>query len=355
VTTDTSEGTESQSRKDFEANPAWVTYLNPFRFVVPDDEEPWEVTLDEINWNTYDHGRLCRIIDRLPTPLGPDWPMLLCYDGALAVPLTARFTKKEDTVEYFNIILCNLFLGGLLCLAIDARDVVWGQLHKKRFLWPVNMGQSVSSQLHAELRMRLGGAQTIRLASPQTVPLSVFRAALAKGAQVTGSVSSLTPKFLLLGITELRNRNWSSALSSLWIVIEQLTDHLWNESFLNNPQYHPTTGMAKRKSGFKDHRTWSTSVKQEVLYQNNIMSEEVLALVFPARQARNDLVHKAKDVAPKSAISACEGAIRLLQQCSSTQFEVDQSMYSPPDERPHCGNEITGVSCFDDWNSIGKE
>ena len=109
-------------------DPCWVTYLNPFRFVVPDGEEPWMVSLDEINSNSYDHGRLCRIVAEVPTPLGDGWPMLLCYDGAIALPRKGAFSKKEDATEYFNGVLCDLLLGGILCTAVDSRDVVWGRL-----------------------------------------------------------------------------------------------------------------------------------------------------------------------------------------------------------------------------------
>lgn len=170
------EQTESKSLDDARANLAWVTYLSPFRFIVPDGEEPWQVSLDEINSNKYDHGRLCRIVDRLSTPLGSDWPMLLCYDGGLAIPRTAAFSKKEDATEFFNRVLCNLLLGGILCSAVDARDVVGGQLYEKTMVWPVGYGGSVASQMHAQLRTRVAGPLSrIQLSDPQTLSLSVFR------------------------------------------------------------------------------------------------------------------------------------------------------------------------------------
>ncbi|WP_292993319.1 hypothetical protein [Nitrosomonas sp.] len=281
--------------------------------------------------------------------------MLLCYDGGLAIPRTAAFSNKENATEFFNSALCNLFLGGVLCCAVDTRDVVWGTIHKKQFLWPVDFGESVSSQLHAQLRTRVGGGlNTIQLSNPKILPLSKFRDAFSKGAQVTGSVPSLSPKFFLHGVTELRNRNWSSALSNFWIVIEQLTDHLWHDTFLSDAQYHPKTDIAKRKRALKeDNRTWSTSVKQELLYQNGLISEETLADIFPARQARNGLVHGGKDVSSESAISACEGAIKLLQRCAATQFAVQQCLYYPPDDELRRGKSISGKPRFDDWKSIG--
>lgn len=345
------EQTDSVSLEDIRSNPGWVTYLSPFRFVVPDGEDPWSVSLDEINSNTYDHGKLCLIIDRLPTPLGPNLPMILCYDGGLAVPRTGLFYDKENAVEFFNITFCNLFLGGVLCCAIDTRDVVSGTLLNKHQLWPVGLGESISTQLHAQLRTRVASSlNRIKLLNPQILTLSNFRDAFSKGAAITASIPSLSPKFFILGVTELRNRNWSSALTNLWIVIEQLTDHLWNEKFLNDPEFHPVTEVAKRKRALKeDNRTWSTSVKHEILYQNGLLSEEALAFIFPARQERNALVHGGKDVSAESAIAACQGAIQLMQRCSSIQFDVEPNMYRSPDDELRRGKPILGEPRFNYW------
>lgn len=347
---------EQSELEDIRANPAWVTYLSPFRFIVPDGEEPWQVSLDEINSNDYDHGRLCRIIDQFPTPLGSSWPMVVCYDGGLAIPRTATFTNKEDATTFFNRILCDLWLGGVICGAVDARDVVGGKLYNNKMIWPVDFGESVSSQLHAQLRTLFGGPlHTIQLSSPQTMPLSVFRQALSAGTEITSSVPTLSPKFLLLGVTELRNRNWSSALANLWVVIEQLTNYLWDEKFLNDGRFHPVSEIARRKRTLRDdNRTWSTSVKQEILYQKGIISEETLAFVFPARQARNSLVHSGLDVSQDSAVSACEGAIRLLQHSSSRHFTVSSDMYCPPDNVLRRGTPIPGEPRFAEWNALGS-
>lgn len=48
------------------SDPAWVTYITPFRLIVPDGEVPLESSLDEINGNTYNHGKLSKIVGTLP-------------------------------------------------------------------------------------------------------------------------------------------------------------------------------------------------------------------------------------------------------------------------------------------------
>jgi hypothetical protein len=337
------------------ANPAWVVYINPFCFIVPDHEKAWEVSLDEINNHTYDHGKLSRIITKLPTPLGEEWPMLVCYDGGLAIPRALRFSQKEDAIEFFNTTLCNLFLGGMLCEAIDTRDVVWGKLHRKKHIWPVDYGDSVSSQLHAGLRTKFAGPlQTIALSSPATIPLSKFREAFSIGSALTSKLPAFSPKFFIIGVSELRNRNWSSSLSNLWISIEQLTDYLWKCKFLADASYHPTHEISKRVSSLRqDNRTWSSSVKQEILYQNGIIAAETLELIFPARQARNSLVHDGKGVSKEQALAACKGTIGLLSHCTDEYVRLDESLFSPQEDVLRRGKRITREVSFNDWKSLG--
>ena len=44
----------------------------------------------------------------------------------------------------------------------------------------------------------------------------------------------------------------------------------------------------------QDNRTWSTSVKHELLWQTKFISEDCLAALSSARKQRNNLVHEGK-------------------------------------------------------------
>lgn len=301
---------------------AWVAYISPFSFVVPDDEKPLEVTLDEINNNRYDHGKLCRIVARFPVSKDgfEKFRMLVCYDGALAVPRHKTLNLKEQAIEYFSGVLCNLLIGGIYCEAIDTRDIVWGQLHEKQFIWPVAIGQNISSQLHGSLRAKAAGPlQTALLSGPRVIRLSEFEVAFKAGAQVTSKIHNFSPQFLIRGITELHYRNWSAALSNLWICVEQLTDFLWEQRFLGDETKHPKQPIPGRlKTLREDTRTWSIAVKQEVLVQNRLIDEETFAKIYPARQARNYLVHDGKNVNMEIAIGVFEGVCQMLTFCVGT-------------------------------------
>jgi len=296
-------------------NPGWVAYLSPFTLIIPDNEDPLKVDLDEINSNSYDHGKLCRIINYTNIEESK-YDMVICYDGAFAIPKVGRFSEKEKAVDFFNRLFCKLLLGGFYCEAIDRRDVVNGYLHEKRLIWPTDFGQSASSHLHSTLRMRSAGStDRIILSNPSHITISEFHRYKNFGDEILSIVTNLTPTFLIRGVTEIKYRNWDLVLSNLWITVEQLTDFIWNKIFLKGNDFHPLENILGRKSSFQeDNRTWSTSVKQEILFQAKIIDDEIISKLFPARKARNKLVHEGKSVPKDIAVNLFKSIHLLLEK-----------------------------------------
>ena len=337
----------------FRKNVAWVSYISPFKLIVPDNENPLEVTLDEINSNTYNHGQLCRIVGMLPIPNLLNYKLLVCYDGALAIPSVDNFRNRENAVELFNALLCQLLLGGVFCEAVDKRDIVWGLLHEKRLLWPVDLGESASSLLHSKLRMRLAGnIDSIILNNPSYIKYSDFVEAINTGSLILKKIYNLTPTYLIRGATEIKYKNWELALSSLWITIEQLTEYLWKELFIKNSDLQPKNPIPNRiKSLREDHRTWSISVKQEILFQANIISQDLFLKLYPVRQARNGLVHNGDNIEENIAISAYEVVAELIMLCSENVKLPIQNIKSDQE----ITNQKNNQDCeFDDWIDLSK-
>lgn len=295
----------------------WVSYLSPFTIVVPDDEEPLKVDLDKINNNTYNHSKLCEIVTKLPIK-NQKLEGLICYDGAIAIPMVKHLGKKENAVDFFNDIFCKLLLGGHHCEAVDRRDVVTGQLKNKGMIWPVNFGNSKSSNLHAKLRMRMGSnVDSIILSKPNYIKVSDFKNAIRIGTEVLSMIPNLTSTFLIRGVTEVKYRNWDLVLSNLWITVEQLIDFIWTNKYIGNKDYHPNKPIPGRlKSMKEDNRTWSASVKQEILYQRGLLSEEIIDKLYPARKARNKLVHEGKKVSEPIALGILETVKVLIEEAT---------------------------------------
>jgi hypothetical protein len=334
-------------------NAAWVSYISPFKLIVPDNEKPLAVTLDQINSNTYDHGQLCRIVGMLPVLSKSDYKLVVCYDGALAIPRIENFKNQENAVELFNNLLCQLLLGGVFCEAVDKRDIVWGQLYEKRLLWPVDLGESASSHLHSKVRMRLAGnIDSIILGNPSYIRYSDFVKSLNTGKSVLEKIYNLTPTYLIRGATEIKYKNWGLALSSLWITIEQLTEYLWKEIFIKNKTLHPENPIPNRiKSLQEDHRTWSISVKQEILFQANIINHNIFQKLYPIRQARNGLVHNGDNIERSVAISAYDAVTELIMLCSE---KTQLPMKDVGLEHERMDQKQSQDFEFDDWVELSK-
>jgi hypothetical protein len=182
--------------------------LFPFTFIVPDDEEPLQISIDEINANSYNHGKLCSIVSRFDIE-SFDYDLKVCYDGAFSIPQIGRFSHKESAVDFFNELFCKILLGGLFCEAIDRRDVVNGQIDKRNLIWPVEFGNSASSHLHAKLRLRVASnVDSIILHTVKHITVGKLNKSIQIGEEILNSIPNLTPKFLIRGVTEIKYRNW---------------------------------------------------------------------------------------------------------------------------------------------------
>jgi hypothetical protein len=333
-----------------EKNPCWVAFLHPFTFVVPDDEKPWEVKLEDINNVSYSSGNLVRIVTKIEIP-NCDLPALICYDGAIAIPINENFPTKESALNYFGEFFAKLLFSGFNIEGIDHKDIVIGNLNEKWSIWPTDLGESSISQTHSKIRMLVASnMDTIQLANPRIIKVSELKEKLKYGNSILDKIPNLTPKFLLRGITEFRYRNWDLVLSNLWITVEQLIDYLWHFHFLSNNSYHPVEEIPNRKKSMKDDsRTWSASVKQEILFQSKILNEEILYNLNEARKTRNKLVHEGKAVSKETASSILYTTINLIQiVCHDVHLDFlvkrNYNIGNVSDKKIH--------SDFNDWKEL---
>lgn len=293
----------------------WVTYLNPFR-IIKHKNETIKFSLDEINHATYDHSVLCRMIGTITSVFqGVDVEYIVCGDGALAISRKNTSFTSNDLLVIYNDFLCKLLVGGIYVEAVDNKDITIGSLHGKNMLWPVDFGESASSNMHARVRMKLANnMETIFLDEANNTATSIddLSQIFYKGSKMLSPIKNLSTFYLIFGVTEIMHKNWSSAASNLWIVTEQTIDYLWLNSFLKDKQRDPEI-PSRIKSLQQDNRTYSTSVKQEILYQVGIISKEIYSCLYSVRKARNKLVHEGKMVSEEDAMNLYGTTDQLLQ------------------------------------------
>lgn len=280
----------------------WITYLYPMRLITH-EEEKIEFTLEQINNCTYNHAILCRVVGNVKNTFkGSTITYWICGDGALVLSCDSDLSCN-DLLLNFNDLLCKLLLGGLDVDAITQKDITTGSFHGEKMVWPVNFGCSYNSYMHAMLRMKLcNNVDAIKLlgAASSAISIKELNSYLIRGELISAKIDNLSTYYLLNGITEMKYGNWSAALSNLWIVTEQIIDYLWINFFLSDPDRDPEI-PSRKQTLTNDNRTYSTSVKQEILYQIGVLSKNVFANLYTVRKARNKLVHEGKMVSEETA------------------------------------------------------
>lgn len=251
-------------------NGVYVTYMYPFQFIVSGNETI-NITLEEINSLTYDHSLLHRIVGKVTNCYkNKTIEYLVCGDGALGIQSNYGLSR-DDMLLHYNDLLCKLYLGGINVDAITPRDITSGKIYESKSIWPVSFGDSLNSHLHAELRMRIVGvtdAIILYKAEDRTININRLKSAIERGTKIVNSVPNLSTYHLLQGITEITYSSWSSALTYLWIIVEEITDYLWEKEVIEKVIGNSAN---KRKELLKDTRTYTMAVKQEFLLQIGII------------------------------------------------------------------------------------
>lgn len=299
----------------------YVTYIYPIQFIVHENETI-DFSIEEINSLSYDHSLLHRIIGTITNHFdNKDVEYIVCGDGALGIKIEEDISK-DDTILHYNDLLCKMFLGGMRVEAITNRDIVMGNIYESKSIWPVDFGESWNSHIHAELRMRVVGVtDAILLYQPEERMISIekMRKQLEKGNMIANTIPNLSTFHLLNGITEFNYRNWSSSLTYLWIVVEEITDYLWLRNIISK-----VTGenSKKRKETLRDTRTYSMAVKQEILLQIGVLNAKIYDDLFLIRQARNKLIHEGIMISKSKAKLLYESVKELLSLASGMKIDL---------------------------------
>ena len=320
-------------------DPAWHAFLQPYTWVLKDGED-FGVSLEQINANSYLGEKLSEPVTSL-APL--DVAALISRDGAFALPMQGDFVQQHRAVEMLNRLFCALLIGGIHAEFVVHNEAFAGSLGEDARLFVYTPTQ------HGRFRhMNASIAERIALMHPRVIYVSKIQEALALGMGALSRIENLSPSFLLHGYTALQHQNASEALSSLWIVVEQLTSFLWEKRFLDDPKLHPA-GMKGRHQGMKqDNRTWTTSVKHELLWQVDALSAESYACLNTARKQRNDLVHQG--LVPKID-SVCELWPALCEMLEGATG-VSMAKLSSLGVWNHQLPIRVGKTNFESWNAL---
>ena len=263
-------------------NPAWISFLFKEGTILFNLKNKFEITLQQINSNSYTGKELSKIITTLPNNDGnTTLPILVTVDGSIMLPVHETYKTKEMAVNKINEIISALFLGGLNINAIHLGDLEQGTLEK-------GSEYSFSYIPSSYNRLRNNWASNSELnvlLNPNYIDVENIKNAYSIGIDLLNNIS-FSPIYLVQGYHSMQLWKTSDALSNLWIVIEQLTTLIMKN--ISNEKKNSIFEQLKIKQAEK------IDMKLKVLKKGKIISENSYDILDNVRNKRNDLVHEGK-------------------------------------------------------------
>ena len=179
----------------------------------------------------WDYVELHRMVGGIDVGLPAPFHMAVFRDGALGVPVLPQFLTITASVEFVNRSLSALLLGGVYCEAIGLDALDFGYIIDWTYLRVATSARANTFHQHIRLQ-RANAVEAIELLEPPSIGITELSEAMRAGRRLTDVVPELSPEFLLKGVTALARHDAGTALSNLWIVIEQLSSNLWNQKVL---------------------------------------------------------------------------------------------------------------------------
>ena len=270
--------------------PCLVAFLHPFRLVDGPTSPEWNVSLDQVNTATWDYVALHQIVGGIDVGLEPPYHMVVCRDGALALPPTTALRRGQAAIELFNQCLAAILLGGVYCEAISSDGLDFGSILDWQYVRVTSYAPGAANRFHFSLRGQYASPlDAIALNDARRITISELVEAAQKGRYVLEKLPSIGGEFLLKGVTGYARRDWGTALANLWIVVEQLTTHLWTDRIIAKAR--KSSLVSGRLDMLRDNRTWTIAARHEMLFQLGELSKDLFGSLFEARKARNVLSH----------------------------------------------------------------
>ena len=208
-------------------------------------------------------------------------------DAPLADDLQLKLSFEEEAAQAFNRVICEFCLLGVVsqptspvhisyALLIDQHILITGGGGGRESYWERSVGPA-GALLRGEWR-----TWPLR---PETVLESALPLTRAnKLAEISPSV----PEFVAGAYSLYSQRQINEALEDSWVVCEQLLNYLWQA-------YCREIADRPRKNRLYDTRTYSASVRLEVLRTAKVLPDSLYQALHKARVRRNDLLHEAKN------------------------------------------------------------
>lgn len=233
--------------------------------------------------------------------------ILISKDGLIASELPEKLTSNEEALiilsHHLNSFLGLINIGGLFFHPFSEKEMSHIDLKDGAISQVSACGDPYSKTNLKRALHRFPKQIPHVLGTPfidfdwvavRIIKKSEINDAFSLGTEIVSSENfGRDAQILALAAyKEYTLHNWNSALLLSWTFIEMLVNELWKKEMIENV----STEEIGRKKRLKDYRTYSSSIKIELLYTKSIIDMDTYMKLNQLRKLRNDFIHEGKVV-----------------------------------------------------------
>lgn len=289
-------------------DPAWITFLFEPLVLISKTKDDFVVTLDEVNSNLYDTRILSKFVTKLKDyNENSQLDILVTFDGSIMLPIDENYNTPEKAINKFNEIIGALFLGGILVKPIDLT-----KLHQGCIMENGGSNFSYIPSPNNDFRNKSASiTERIKAHIPNHIQVEEFIEAYNFGMSIINKIN-FSPIFLALGYHYLNQGKIAESLSNLWIVIEQLTDFLYQSKIDSS-----ILKILKRALP----KNINIKTKHDILHETKIINEQIFQILRDNRTDRNKLLHDGIMPNRENVIQLWTTLLELLEVVIDTKLE----------------------------------
>jgi len=256
--------------------PVYVAVTSPFTNVVFDNEEPFQLSLEDVNSGNYDRLKFCRttlaVSGDIEAMNERNMAVIITYSGCMLFPRLPGL-EKQSVIDACNAILLRLLFGGIEFDAVVPEDVGYGSVcGTGYFMLSGGCSGSNYQQLMHLQQDEATANDLISLMSPRYYSQKEFNTTLQDGLVITTKIPEVNPSIFLNGMTFFKTYQLAPSLVFSWSTAETLIGKIWSEKVVPSG-----SGIAGRRK-FIESNSWQAANKTEVLFQIGLISEELYDL-----------------------------------------------------------------------------
>ena len=289
-------------------DPAWITFLFEPLVLISKTKDDFVVTLDEVNSNLYDTRILSKFVTKLKDyDENSQLDILVTFDGSIMLPIDEIYNTPEKAINKFNEIIGALFLGGILVKPIDLT-----KLHQGCIMENGGSNFSYIPSPNNDFRNKSASiTERIKAHNSNHIQVEEFIEAYNFGMSIINKIN-FSPIFLALGYHYLNQGKMAESLSNLWIVIEQLTDFLYQSKIDSSILKILKRALAKNIN---------IKTKHDILHETKIINEQTFQILRDNRTYRNKLLHYGTMPDRENVIQLWTILLELLEVAIDTKLE----------------------------------